>query len=95
MYVGDDLVAKMSVAEFQDLKKLRKFGGQLFQNLDPANRTEPLHDCQTGSHRVPNVNPIEEMTNMINANRLFEQDMKSLKTYGDLMGKEVNEVGKL
>jgi hypothetical protein len=26
---------------------------------------------------------------------LFEQDLKALKTYGELLGKEVNEVGKL
>jgi flagellar basal body rod protein FlgG len=41
------------------------------------------------------VNPIEEMTNLIKANRLFEHDLKAMKTYGDLMGREVNDVGKL
>jgi len=35
------------------------------------------------------------MSHMISANRIFEQNLKALKTYGELMGKEVNEVGKL
>jgi flagellar basal body rod protein FlgG len=35
------------------------------------------------------------MTNLIKANRLFEQDLKAMKTYGELMGREVNDIGKL
>jgi flagellar basal-body rod protein FlgG len=42
-----------------------------------------------------NVNPIEEMTHLIKANRLFEEDLKAIKTYGELMGREANDVGKL
>jgi flagellar basal-body rod protein FlgF len=92
----DDLVAKLNVVEFKNLGKLQKSGAQLFENKDPVN---PIRANSTlirqGVLEGSNVNPIEEMTNLINANRLFEQDMKSLKTYGELMGKEANEVGKL
>ena len=42
-----------------------------------------------------NVNPVEEMTNLIKANRLFEADLKVMKTYGEMMGRESNDVGKL
>jgi flagellar basal body rod protein FlgG len=35
------------------------------------------------------------MTNLIKANRQFEADLKSLKTYGDLMSREANDIGKL
>ena len=42
-----------------------------------------------------NVNPIEEMTHLIQANRRYETDLKAMKTYGELMGREANDIGKL
>lgn len=97
IFAGDELVSKLNVIEFQNLKKLRKYGSALFENLDPANvstgglRTQVRQGVLEGS----NVNPIEEMTNLIKANRLFEHDLKAMKTYGELLGKEANDIGKL
>jgi flagellar basal-body rod protein FlgF len=95
--VGDDLVAKLSVVEFQDNNKLRKSGGQLFENMDPQNfSTFPQRSVvHQGVLEISNVNPVEEMTQMLKAQRLFEQDMKALRTYGELLGKEANDIGKL
>ena len=42
-----------------------------------------------------NVNPVEEMSHLIQAHRLFEHNLKAMKTYGDMMGREANDVGKL
>ena len=96
IYAGDELVAKLSVTEFQDLNKLRKAGGQLFESRDPANAKTPLKtQVRQSMLETSNVNPVEEMTNLIKANRLFEHDLKVLKTYGDLLGREANDVGKL
>ncbi|MCM2322880.1 MAG: flagellar hook basal-body protein [Oligoflexia bacterium] len=97
IFAGENLVAKLSVVEFGDLNKLRKSGGQLFENRDPANvSAAPVRTAvRQGVLETSNVNPVEEMTNLIKANRLFEQDLKALKTYGDLLGREVNDIGKL
>ncbi len=96
IFSGETLVTRLSVAEFRDLSQLHKIGGQLFENKNPANRVSPEHTLvRQGLLESSNVNPIEEMTNMIKANRLFETDLKALKTYGELLGKEANEVGKL
>jgi flagellar basal-body rod protein FlgG len=96
IFEGDDLVGRISVVEFKDLAKLKKTGGQLFEGKDPTNLTKARStSVRQGVLETSNVNPIEEMTNLINGNRLFEQDLKSLKTYGELLGKEANEVGKL
>jgi flagellar basal-body rod protein FlgF len=96
MYSGENLISRLSVVEFANLQGLRKTGGQLFEALPPSKgnpaRNTMIHQ---GVVETSNVNPIEEMTQMIKANRLFEHDLKALKTYGELLGKEVNEVGKL
>jgi flagellar basal-body rod protein FlgG len=97
IYSGDQLVGKLSVVEFKDLNKLRKVGSSLYENKDPANVEAAVQKTivRQGVLETSNVNPIEEMTNLIKANRLFEQDMKAIKTYNDLMGREANDIGKL
>lgn len=96
IYAGDELVAKLNVVEFRDLKKLRKQGSLLFENRDPANLAPPQRTVvRQGMVETSNVNPVEEMTNLIKANRMFEHDMKALKTYGDMLGREATDIGKL
>ena len=96
IHSGEDLVGRLSVVEFGDTRQLRKDAAQMFDNRDPANmrpaeRTQVLQ----GMLETSNVNPVEEMTNLIKANRMFEHDMKAMKTYGDLMQREANDIGKL
>jgi flagellar basal-body rod protein FlgG len=97
IYSGEDLVARLSVVEFQDQNMLRKAGGGLYDNKRPGNALQapPQTIVRQGALEISNVNPVEEMTNLIKANRLFEHDMKAMKTYGDLMGREANDIGKL
>ena len=42
-----------------------------------------------------NVNPVEELSKMIRAQRLFEHDIKAMRPFDNMMDKEVNAVGKL
>ncbi len=96
MYSGDQLVTKLSVKEFMDQRKLQKRGSALYENTDPNNLGQVGRTMiRQGMLETSNVNPIEEMTNLIKANRLFEHDLKALKTYSDLMQREANDIGKL
>lgn len=97
IYIGQDPAGKLAVVRFEDAKPLRKVGQGLFENpggkatATAANGTRVLQ----GMIEKSNVNPIEEMNQMIRANRLFEQDMKAIRTWSDLMGREANDLGKL
>lgn len=96
VFSGLDSIAKLGVVEFLDTAKLEKRGGMLFENRDPSNLKAPDRTVvRQGMIETSNVNPVEEMTNLIRANRMYETNMKSIKTFGDLMGKEANDVGKL
>jgi flagellar basal-body rod protein FlgG len=96
IYAGGDLVAKLNVVEFADLKKIRKIGSNLYESEDAANVIAPQKtELRQGVLETSNVNPVEEMTNLIKANRLFEADLKAMKTYGELLGREANDIGKL
>jgi flagellar basal-body rod protein FlgG len=96
IFSGETLVAKLSVVEFKDLNSVKKSGGHFFEAVQKNQSVSSENTIiRQGMLESSNVNPIEEMTNMIKANRLFEHDLKAMKTFGDLMSKEVNEVGKL
>jgi flagellar basal-body rod protein FlgF len=96
VYAGDELIAKLSVSEFPNMGKLQKRGGALFENMDQNNVALAPQKTQVrqGVLETSNVNPIEEMTNLIKANRMFEHDLKAMKTYGEMMGRE-QDIGKL
>ncbi len=97
VYAGDRLVARLGVAEFKDVKELRKEAGLLFKNPKPENQLpEPLETkVKQGLLETSNVNPVEEMTNLIKAHRSYEQNLKAIKAFDEITVKEANDVGKL
>ena len=97
LYMNDEKVAQISVVEFGDQKPLRKVGGLLFENKEPQRSPAQVADktvVKQGMVETSNVNPVAEMSNLIRANRMFELDLKSLKTVNEMLSKEVNEIGK-
>ena len=98
VYVGEDKIAELGIVEFGDLNQIRKIGGSNFENKNPT-ANPPLAATKTvpkqGLIETSNVNPVQEISNLIRANRMFEQDLKAMKTVNEMMSKEVNEIGKL
>jgi flagellar basal-body rod protein FlgG len=97
IYGGDQLIGRISMVELADPRKLRKQGNQLFSNPDPANLLPDAANSKVrqGMLETSNVNPVEEMTKLIQANRAFEQGLKSMKVYDDIMSKESAQIGRL
>jgi flagellar basal-body rod protein FlgG len=97
VYAGSEQLATIAVAEFADAKLLKKVSSTLYENPDPANvpRVSVASRVRQGFIEASNVNPVSEVVNLIKANRMFESNMKAIKAYSDMAGKEANEVGKL
>ncbi len=97
IYMNDELVAKLSVVEFQDMKGVRKAGSLNFENKNPQNAPISAQNTaiKQGMIETSNVNPVEEMANLIRANRMFEEDLKAMKTVNEMLQKEANEIGKM
>jgi flagellar basal-body rod protein FlgF len=96
IFVGQEPVGLLSVIDVKDAKFLMKEGASLFKNLK-ENNVVKVNDpvVQQGYLEGSNVNVIEEMTRLIEANRAFEHDLKALKTYHQMMGREANDIGRL
>jgi len=97
IYAGDRKVGKLSVVEFNDRNHLRKVGNGLFTNIDPKNVRPKVQETalRQGVVETSNVNPVSEMADMIKAQRLYEHDLKAVKTVDSMMELESNQVGKL
>lgn len=97
IYSDADLVGRLAVAEFVNPGKLQKTGSALFVNPDATNvpRVATSSRIRQGFLESSNVNPVSELVELLKANRMFESNMKAIKAYNDMAGKEANEVGKL
>jgi len=95
LYQTGNLVGKMSVVEFKDQTALQKEGNSIFVNKSANNRksvaTTVVHQ---GSLELSNVNPIEEMSKLIQAHRQLESIQRVIKTYDNMAGKAYNEIAK-
>jgi len=90
-------VSQLAVTEFVDTKLLQKEGNSLFRNDAAANVSQEASGTriEQGVLETSNVNSVSEMVELIRANRMFEANEKVIRTYGDMEGRAVNEIGKL
>lgn len=97
IYSGDQLVGILAVAEFPNANQLKKTTSSLYANTNPVNvpTVASLSRVRQGFLEQSNVNAITEMTELLKANRMYESNMRAIKAYNDISGKEANEVGKL
>ncbi|MGE4232170.1 MAG: flagellar hook-basal body protein [Bacteriovoracia bacterium] len=97
IFVGENQVGTIAVAEFVDNRMLKKVGSAFFENPNPANvpRISTKATVQQGYLEQSNVNPVAELVELLKANRLFESNMKAIRAYSEMSQKEANEVGKL
>ena len=94
IFINGSLRGKLSVVEFKDIAALRKEGQSLFINQDEDNLIPDKVDStiQQGFIEQSNVNAVEEMSELIKANRHFESIQRAVKNYDYISGKAVNEI---
>lgn len=96
IFQGNNIISKLSIVEFKDIHALKKEGNSMYINNDLKNiKTQNI---KTAVHQSfieqSNVNTVEEMANLIKANRQFETIQKVIKAYDNMAGKAVNEIAK-
>ena len=89
-------VAQLNIEEFHEQQWLEKSGNTYFKNVSPTNLKN--EDIKTKLHQgfleSSNVNPISEMTRMIEATRAYESHLQAIKTYQEIDSKTANELTK-
>lgn len=92
--VSGQPLAKLSVVEFHDHTYLKKQGHALYVNRDNDNlRIDNIKSTVSQGHvEQSNVNAIEEMSELIKANRHFESIQRAMKAYDAIGEKAVNGI---
>lgn len=92
---GSERIGKLGVFTFANLSTLEKTGDNLMQNTSNQAAT-PAVDARVrqGMLEGSNVNPILEITRMIEVSRAYEQMAKMMDTQGDLSSQAVQQLGK-
>ncbi|HHY37374.1 MAG TPA: flagellar hook-basal body protein [Clostridia bacterium] len=100
--VGGIEVGRLRVVQFDDTSLMLKEGNSLFA---PGGATEipaALGRSEAGGTEViqgfiegSNVNPVEEMVEMITIMRAYEMGQKVIQAHDETLGKAVNDVGRV
>lgn len=93
--VDGQAVGKMQLVEFADEKQLIKEGGSLYNASAGQRPMAATGGVRQGFLEMSNVNVVGEMVNLISNYRAYEINGKVVQSHDQLIGKAVNEVGKL
>jgi flagellar basal-body rod protein FlgF len=87
----------LKLVDFNDYKLLKKQGESLYIDAsgDAGNMKESEGLILQGSVESSNANSVKLMVEMITMHRSYEANQKVIKTFDDLLGKSVNEIGRV
>ncbi len=98
IFDGGNPVGKLAIVDFAVPDDLQKVGNSNY-TLKATAGSAPIHTEEGRVHQgfmeASNVNVVEEMTDMISANRVFEATQKAIKGHDQMDEKLINVVGKV
>ncbi len=91
------LLGRLGLAVFsqENLKNLEKRGQNLFEAVGTDPDAQGLGQLRQNALERANLEIIREMIDMISVMRIYEANQKSLQAQDDILGKSINEVGRL
>ncbi len=86
----------MRIVEFPRERYLKKQGNSLWTTTDESGDARNLLGGERpklyqGFLEASNVNPVTEMVHLIEVNRAYEANQKTIQTQDDITGKLINE----
>ncbi|MBS1969957.1 MAG: flagellar basal-body rod protein FlgF [Bdellovibrionales bacterium] len=97
IFQGTENVGRLSLVEVKNPESLQKTGNSLYgfkPNMAPEMTNVAAPSLKQGFVETSNVNIVQEMTDMIQTNRVFESTQKAIGAYDSMSEKLVNVVGK-
>ncbi len=98
VFDGGAPAGRLGVVDFASIDDLQKVGNNNYALKSNA-LSQPMATTAARVHQgyleMSNVNVVEEMTDMIAANRAFEATQTAIKAHDQMDGKLINEVGRV
>lgn len=96
IYEGEKRIGKLSVVNVANKETLQKVGSNYYnfkEGESPEVSSVKAPSLKQGFLETSNVNIINEMTDMIMAQRVFEGTQKAITAYDNMADKLINQVG--
>ncbi|MCG8506963.1 MAG: flagellar basal-body rod protein FlgF [Sphingomonadales bacterium] len=90
----DGVLTKITVVDFPDTQNLKKIGDTLFQTDQAPTPSEGARLAQ-GMIEGSNVNPIHEVTEMIDVLRSYQSTERMLNNYQEMRQRAITDLGKV
>lgn len=98
IFEGGNALGRLAVVDFANPDQLQKVGSSMYA-LKGENPLNPFPAREVRVHQGflegSNVNVVEEMTDMITANRVFEATQQAIKGHDQMDDKLINQVGRV
>ena len=93
----EEVVDRLRVVDFEEPRYLRKQGNSLWIDTEYSGVPQVVElgidrKVHSGFLETSNVNSVEEMVKMIELNRAYEANQKSLQAHDSLADKMINDV---
>lgn len=97
VFAEGNRIASLEIVDFPKPYQLQKTGAALFIPSGQGGGEQPARNTEVrqGFLEDSNVNPLLEMTQLIETTRYYESCVKAIKSYDDMAAKAANELGKL
>ncbi len=91
--VGGQEAGKLRIVSFEDPKALQRLDGAAFSagGQEPTDMEAP--NLRQGYVELSNVNPMQEMAEMIEYQTLFETQQRAIRTSDELLGRITRDLG--
>ncbi|NPA54963.1 MAG: flagellar hook-basal body protein [Epsilonproteobacteria bacterium] len=94
LYQNKQKVSSIFIASFNDLKKLKKIGDNLYDYGDMQVNLNDKNSVVQGFIEKSNINPVSQMTQLIDTNRLVEMYQKVMDTQmNEINNDAINKLG--
>ena len=84
-------IGTFKIIKIDNLNTLTKIGDNMFDFIPDTAIIDPNNSTLQGFLEKSNVNPVKEMTNLIETNRLVEQYQKVMTTFMDDLNRDAIE----
>jgi flagellar basal-body rod protein FlgG len=97
IYADGEMVGKLLISDFPPSVKLRQIGKNSFVPNDDRVLPEIVEqpNINQGQLEGSNVNPVQEMTGLVELQRTFESSQRVLKVLDRVMGKAASRISKV
>ena len=91
---------RIKIVDFDKPRFLQKQGSSLYRSSEVSGDATIMKagsrpSVQQGFVEAANVNPVLEMVNMIEVNRAYEANQKTIQAEDTMLGKLINDVAKV